>query len=71
MLNKCLLKYKPHANSKNFILTLLVMTYYLFFYLGGVVDKPALFTVDTCGETGALGFSVEGIYNYIDILVLQ
>ena len=25
-----------------------------------MVDKPALFTVDTCGETGALGFSVEG-----------
>ena len=21
---------------------------------------PALFTVDTCGETGALGFSIEG-----------
>jgi hypothetical protein len=27
---------------------------------GGVVDMPALFTVDTCGETGALGFSIEG-----------
>ncbi len=47
------------------------MINYLFLYLGGVVDKPALFTVDTCGETGALGFSVEGIYNYMDILALQ
>ena len=28
--------------------------------IGGVVDMPALFTVDTCGETGALGFSIEG-----------
>ena len=27
---------------------------------GGVVDKPAKFTVDTCGETGALGFSIKG-----------
>ena len=26
--------------------------------LGGIVDMPALFTVDTCGETGALGFSI-------------
>ena len=27
---------------------------------GGIVNKPARFTVDTCGETGALGFSIEG-----------
>ena len=27
---------------------------------GGIVNKPAKFTVDTCGETGALGFSIEG-----------
>ncbi|XP_034239661.1 filamin-A isoform X3 [Thrips palmi] len=27
---------------------------------GGVVGYPALFTVDTNGETGALGFSIEG-----------
>ena len=27
---------------------------------GGVVDQPAKFTVDTCGETGALGFSIKG-----------
>ena len=27
---------------------------------GGVVDQPAKFTVDTCGETGALGFSIMG-----------
>ncbi len=27
---------------------------------GGVVDKPAKFTVDTCGETGALGFNIRG-----------
>ena len=26
----------------------------------GIVNKPARFTVDTCGETGALGFSIEG-----------
>ena len=32
----------------------------LFTFSGGVVDMPALFTVDTCGETGALGFSIEG-----------
>ena len=31
-----------------------------FVLVGGVVDMPALFTVDTCGETGALGFSIEG-----------
>ena len=31
-----------------------------FLLIGGVVDMPALFTVDTCGETGALGFSIEG-----------
>ena len=29
-------------------------------FSGGVVDMPALFTVDTCGETGSLGFSIEG-----------
>ena len=27
---------------------------------GGIVNKPAKFTVDTCGETGALGFSIQG-----------
>ena len=27
---------------------------------GGIVNKPAVFTVDTCGETGSLGFSIEG-----------
>ncbi len=27
---------------------------------GGIVDKPAKFTVDTCGETGALGFNIKG-----------
>lgn len=27
---------------------------------GGVVDYPAKFTVNTNGETGALGFSIEG-----------
>ena len=27
---------------------------------GGVVGYPALFTVETNGETGALGFSIEG-----------
>lgn len=27
---------------------------------GGVVGHPAKFTVDTNGETGALGFSIEG-----------
>jgi filamin len=27
---------------------------------GGVVERPAKFTVDTCGETGALGFSIKG-----------
>jgi len=27
---------------------------------GGVVNKPAKFTVDTCGETGALGFNIKG-----------
>lgn len=27
---------------------------------GGIVHKPARFTVDTCGETGALGFSIMG-----------
>ena len=31
-----------------------------FVLVGGVVDMPALFTVDTFGETGALGFSIEG-----------
>ncbi|KAF2884976.1 hypothetical protein ILUMI_21197 [Ignelater luminosus] len=28
--------------------------------VGGVVDYPALFTVETHGETGALGFSIQG-----------
>lgn len=28
--------------------------------VGGVVDYPALFTVETNGETGALGFSIQG-----------
>nr|CAD7264189.1 unnamed protein product [Timema shepardi] len=28
--------------------------------VGGVVNYPALFTVETNGETGALGFSIEG-----------
>ncbi|CAH8555281.1 unnamed protein product [Heterobilharzia americana] len=28
--------------------------------LGGVVNKPAVFVVETNGETGALGFSIEG-----------
>ena len=27
---------------------------------GGIINKPAKFTVDTCGETGALGFSIQG-----------
>ncbi|KAK7101856.1 filamin-A-like isoform X2 [Littorina saxatilis] len=27
---------------------------------GGVVNQPAIFTVETNGETGALGFSIEG-----------
>ena len=27
---------------------------------GGIVNRPAKFTVDTCGETGALGFSIQG-----------
>ena len=27
---------------------------------GGIVDLPAKFTVDTCGEAGALGFSIKG-----------
>lgn len=27
---------------------------------GGIVGYPAKFTVDTCGETGTLGFTVEG-----------
>lgn len=27
---------------------------------GGIVHKPAMFTVDTCGETGSLGFSIQG-----------
>jgi hypothetical protein len=27
---------------------------------GGIVNRPAVFTVDTCGETGSLGFSIEG-----------
>lgn len=27
---------------------------------GGIVHKPAVFTVDTCGETGSLGFSIQG-----------
>ena len=35
-------------------------THKTYFVSGGIVDTPALFTVDTCGETGALGFSIEG-----------
>ncbi|MBO8687571.1 hypothetical protein INN85_13745, partial [Staphylococcus aureus] len=27
---------------------------------GGVVSHPAMFTVETTGETGSLGFSIEG-----------
>lgn len=27
---------------------------------GGVVEKPADFVVETNGETGALGFAIEG-----------
>lgn len=27
---------------------------------GGIINKPAVFCVDTCGETGALGFSIQG-----------
>ena len=27
---------------------------------GGIVNRPAKFTVDTCGETGGLGFSIKG-----------
>lgn len=29
---------------------------------GGVVGKPADFIVETNGETGALGFAIEGFY---------
>jgi hypothetical protein len=34
-----------------------------YFVSGGIVDMPALFTVDTCGETGALGFSIGNFSN--------
>ena len=45
-------KIGPHKNSK--------IKAYGPGLKGGIVNKPARFTVDTCGETGALGFQIEG-----------